>query len=255
MRLKLSSTPPRTVPLTTLPSNLTISLLLVLRLTLSLVDDPSYVIISFSWSITDIRHSLEAQLSPPYPYPIPLTFLPPHFDPPFLSLHLPLLLLIPPSTPTTLLTPRVSLPSTFLTVWTLKKRRVFSSFSPRRVGLLMDQMSCSWRVLWPVKGILGRWARVWGRPLCRLQLKLIFAMHRYQKDAFYLSNNLLQTGMTLTRQLINSKLSLQSRSCFSPGVEDNRCLIMQQLTTKRKDRFKNTFILKKPDVPITNRKF
>lgn len=116
----------------------------------------------------------------------------------------------------------------------------------------MDRMSCSWRVLWRARGTLGRWARVWGRPLCRLQLKFIFAMHRYQKDAYYHSNNPLQTGMALIRQLINPKSSLQPRTCFSADVEDNRFLIMQQLTTKRKDRLKKTFIIKNRDVPTTD---
>lgn len=192
--------------LTTHPLNLTIFLLLDLRLTLSLVDDPSYVIASFCWSITNIRYSLEALSSPLYLYLTPLTFLPLHFDLLFLFLHLPPLLLIPPSTPTTLLTPRISPPSTFPTVWTLKKRLVFLSFSPRKAGPPMDQMSCSWRVLWRARGTLGKWARVWGRLLCRLQLKLIFMMHRYQKGIYYLSNP-LQTETTQIRQLINAKSS------------------------------------------------
>lgn len=192
------------MPLTTLPLNLTISLLLGLRLTLSLLDDPSYVIISFSWrNITNSRYSLEALLSPPYPYLTHLTFLLLQFDLLFLFLHLVHLLLIPPSTPTTLLTPRISLPSTFPTVWILKKRLVFLSFSPRRAGLPMDQMSCSWRVLLRARGTLGKWARVWGRLLCRSQLKLIFTMHRYQKGTYY-HNNPFQTEMT---QIIDAKSS------------------------------------------------
>lgn len=58
--------------------------------------------------------------------------------------------------------------------------------------------------------------------------------------------------MTLTRQLINPKSSVQPRTGFSADVEDIRFLIMQQLTTKRKDRFKNTFIIKNRDVPTTD---